>query len=327
MSYSMKVEIERFPIAGVFRIARGARTEAQVVTCTISNGTASGRGECVPYPRYGETLDSVIAQMEKIRDLVERGITREDLLEAMPAGAARNAIDCALWDVEAKTSGKRVYEHVCNTPLRPVTTAATISLGSVDEMAEAARANATRPLLKVKVGADNDAARIHAVAASAPNSRLIIDANEGWTAENIQENLLACAEHKVALVEQPLPAGEDAILAQIPHPVPICADESLHTVADLPDLKGRYDAVNIKLDKTGGLTAAIILHREARANGFSIMIGCMVGSSLAMAPALLLAQDADFVDLDGPLLLKEDREPGLKYTGSVVTPPMPELWG
>ncbi|KFB10092.1 N-acetyl-D-Glu racemase DgcA [Nitratireductor basaltis] len=327
MSYSMKVEIERFPIAGVFRIARGARTEAQVVTCTISCGDAVGHGECVPYPRYDETVDSVIAQIEKARTLIEGGLSRKELLEAMPAGAARNAVDCALWDVEAKISGKRVYEHVCDTPLRPVTTAATISLGTVDEMAEAARGQAMRPLLKVKVGAENDAARIHAVAASAPNSRLIIDANEGWTEDNIRENLLACAEHKVALVEQPLPAGGDAILAQIPHPVPVCADESLHTAEDLPDLKGRYDAVNIKLDKTGGLTAAITLHREARAQGFSIMIGCMVGSSLAMAPAMLLAQDADFVDLDGPLLLKQDREPGLKYTGSVVSPPLPELWG
>ncbi|UUP19620.1 L-Ala-D/L-Glu epimerase [Nitratireductor thuwali] len=248
-------------------------------------------------------------------------------MSKMPAGAARNAIDCALWDLEAKRSGKPVYEHVCRQPPRPVTTAYTISLGEPDEMATRARAVSDRPLLKVKVGGANDVARIRAVAAAAPNSRLIVDANEGWNDDNIKDNLLACAHHNVALVEQPLPAGKDAILRDIPHAVPVCADESLHTADDLEAMRGLYDAINIKLDKTGGLTAALELREKGRELGFSIMIGCMVGTSLAMAPGVLLAQDADFVDLDGPLMLREDRVPGLRYSGALVSPPDPDLWG
>ena len=327
MPRSITVEIESFPIAGVFRISRGAKTEAQVVTCIISEGPASGRGECVPYQRYGESLTSVVEQIEEMRDKVASGLSRRALQEQMPAGAARNALDCALWDLEAKLKGERVQDMVRRKAPHPLVTAQTISLGTPEEMAAAARKHASRPLLKIKVGGQDDAARMRAVAAAAPQSRLIVDANEGWTEANLEENLRAAAENRVALVEQPLPAGKDALLGTVPHPVPVCADESLHTREDLERLRGLYDAVNIKLDKTGGLTEALLLHQEARKLGFSIMVGCMVGTSLAMAPAVLLAQDAEFVDLDGPLLLARDRIPGLLYKGAVVSPPEPDLWG
>lgn len=328
MLRAMTVEIESFPLAGVFRISRGARTKAEVVTCVIEHGSAEGRGECVPYARYGESLASVVEQIEEMRGAIAGGIDRKTLLERMPAGAARNALDCALWDLEAKRSGKRVAETVCRTPPRPLVTAQTISLGEPAEMAAEARKHAWRPLLKVKVGgAGKDTDRLRAVSEAAPESRLIIDANEGWTEADLEENLEVAAQCRAALIEQPLPAGKDAILGTIPHPVPICADESVHTAADLDKLRGLYDAVNIKLDKTGGLTEALVLRDKAREMGFSIMVGCMVGTSLAMAPAVLLAQDADFVDLDGPLLLQSDRVPGLVYEGAEVRPPEPDLWG
>jgi L-alanine-DL-glutamate epimerase-like enolase superfamily enzyme len=327
MARNLRVETERFPIAGRFTISRGSKTEAEVVTCAIDDGSFKGHGECVPYARYGESIDSVIAAIEAVRGDLEGGLTREALQAAMPAGAARNAVDCALWDLEAKTRGHRAHLQFCHMLPRPVVTAMTISLGDPEEMAAQARASAHRPLLKVKVGGGNDYARIHAVASAAPNSRIILDANEGWTDENIRENLLAAAAFHVALVEQPLPAGKDEILRHIPHPVPICADESVHTAQGLHELAGLYDAVNIKLDKTGGLTAAIELRDRARELGFGVMVGCMVGTSLSMAPAVLLAQDADYVDLDGPLLLARDRSPALTYTGSLVSPPEPALWG
>jgi L-alanine-DL-glutamate epimerase-like enolase superfamily enzyme len=327
MARVLSVAAERFPIAGVFTISRGSRTEAEVICCTISEGGASGRGECVPYRHYGESLDSVAAAIEGARPAVEAGATRLDLQRLLPAGAARNGLDCALWDLEAKAKGKRVATQVWAGQPAAIVTAYTLSLGEPEAMAAQARANAERPLLKVKVGGQGDIARIRAVVRAAPNSRLIIDANEGWTQANLAENLAAAAELGVALIEQPLPAGRDDALARIAHPVPICADESVHTAADLPRLKGLYDAINIKLDKAGGLTAAIELRDAARAEGFAIMVGCMVGTSLAMAPAVLLAQDADFVDLDGPLLLARDRAPALTYSGSLVSPPDPALWG
>ncbi|WP_367714599.1 N-acetyl-D-Glu racemase DgcA [Nitratireductor sp. GISD-1A_MAKvit] len=327
MTRELAIDVDSFPIAGVFTISRGSRTEARVVACTVSENGVRGHGECVPYPRYGESEDSVVSQIEGLRDDIANGISRNDLIQAMPAGAARNAIDCALWDLEAKLSGKRASEMVCTIPPRPLQTAYTISLAPPEEMAAQARAHATRPLLKVKLGGENDAARIHAVAGAAPESRLIVDANEGWTEDNIRENMLAAAEFHVALIEQPLPAGKDTILREIPHPVPVCADESVHTADSLKDLAGLYDFVNIKLDKTGGLTAAIELRDRARAMGFGVMVGCMVGSSLAMAPAVLLAQGADYVDLDGPLLLAKDRAHALAYSGSLVSPPSPQLWG
>jgi L-alanine-DL-glutamate epimerase-like enolase superfamily enzyme len=327
MTRELTVEHESFPIAGRFTIARGSKTSAEVLTCTIRENGHVGRGECVPYARYGETLESVQAQIEEARRAILDGAGREDLLHLMPAGAARNAIDCALWDLEAKRDGRPVHQRACIMPPRPVPTAVTISLGDPEEMADQARAVAFRPLLKVKVGTADDTARIHAVASVAPRSRIILDANEGWSEANLRTHLLVAAEFHIALIEQPLPAGSDEILGQIPHPVPICADESIHTEDELEGLLGRYDAVNIKLDKTGGLTAALRLRDRARELGFGVMVGCMVGTSLAMAPAVLLAQDADFVDLDGPLLLARDRVPGLRYSGALVSPPESALWG
>lgn len=327
MRRDISAEIERFPIAGSFRISRGSKTEAEVVTCSINDGTATGRGECVPYSRYGESLEQVREAIESVAPAIREGADRKALLELLPAGAARNAVDCALWDLEAKASGRRVQDLICAQTPRPLTTAMTISLGEPDEMAANTRKNAFRPLLKVKVGTADDRSRIRAVAEAAPQSRIILDANEGWTEDNIAEHLAVAAGCGIALIEQPLPQGKDAFLKSIAHPVPICADESVHGAEDLDKLVGLYDAVNIKLDKTGGLTSAIDLRDRARGLGFSIMVGCMVGTSLAMAPAVLLAQDADFVDLDGPLLLARDRSPALEYVDSLVSPPEAELWG
>jgi L-alanine-DL-glutamate epimerase-like enolase superfamily enzyme len=272
-------------------------------------------------------MDGVCAAIEAMRDRVIAGVDRTALLTAMPAGAARNAIDCALWDLEAKLTGTPVAAAIGVLPARPLETAYTLSLAEPEAMAAQARANAMRPLLKVKIGGDNDMARIRAVTAAAPQSRIILDANEGWTDETVEANLAFAAQHGIALVEQPLPAGKDDILRRIAHPVPVCADESVHAAKDLDALVGLYDAVNIKLDKSGGLSEALTLRDRARDLGFGIMVGCMVGTSLAMAPAVLLAQDADFVDLDGPLLLARDREPGLVYQGSLVSPPERALWG
>lgn len=327
MTRILTVETERFPIAGTFTISRGSKTEAEVLTCTIRDNDFVGRGECVPYRRYGETMEAVRAAIETMSKAIASGMSRHELREALTPGAARNAIDCALWDLEAKVSGRPAWQTVCAAAPAPLVTAYTLSLGEPEAMAAQARANASRPLLKVKIGGEGDIARIRAVAEAAPESRIVLDANEGWTEDNIAENLAAAAELGVALIEQPLPAGRDAILGSIPHPVPICADESVHTIKDLSSLRDRYDAVNIKLDKAGGLTEALALRNEARRLGFSIMVGCMVGTSLAMAPAVLLAQGADFVDLDGPLLLARDRVPGLSYEGSWVSPPDAALWG
>ncbi|MER9118484.1 dipeptide epimerase [Mesorhizobium sp. M0954] len=327
MARVISVEAERFPIAGTFTISRGSKTEAEVISCAITENGRTGRGECVPYKRYGETMEGVRDAIEAMRSEIARGISRIALLDAMPAGAARSAIDCALWDLEAKISGTPVAHTIRTVPLRPLETAYTLSLAEPEAMAAQARANAQRPLLKVKIGGDNDIARIRAVTAAAPDSRIILDANEGWNDDNIVANLAFAAEHGIVLIEQPLPAGHDGILRHIAHPVPICADESVHEAKDLEALVGLYDAVNIKLDKSGGLTAALVLRDRARELALGVMVGCMVGTSLAMAPAVLLAQDADFVDLDGPLLLASDRVPGLVYQGSLVSPPERALWG
>jgi L-alanine-DL-glutamate epimerase-like enolase superfamily enzyme len=324
---SLEIRSERFPLARAFTISRGSKTEAEVIVCTISEGGHAGRGECVPYARYGETMASVHSAIEKIIGQVAGGMDRQSLLRAMPAGAARNAVDCALWDLEAKLSGRPAYQAAGEPSMRPLTTAVTISLGLPEEMAAEARTHADRPLLKVKLGAGMVAERLGAVAEAVPGVRLIVDANEGWSEADIEENLAAAARYGAVLIEQPLPAGKDAILREIAHPVPVCADESVHLAGDLPKLKELYDAVNIKLDKAGGLTAALELRRQARALGFGVMVGCMVGTSLGMAPALVVAQDADFVDLDGPRLLAADRSPGLIYNGSVVLPPASALWG
>jgi L-Ala-D/L-Glu epimerase len=325
---TLTISIDRFPIAGTFTIARGSRTEAVVVTAAISENGAVGHGECVPYPRYGETVEGVAAAIEAMRPQIEAGLSREALQTLMPPGAARNAVDCALWDLDAKRSGVRAHITAGLTRWPPATTAYTISLGSPETMAEAAALAADRPILKVKFGApDGDLDRIRAVREAAPQSTLIADANEGWTEENLERHLAACAEAGYALVEQPLPAGTDGLLAKVDRPVPILADESVHDRAGLDRLVGLYDVINIKLDKTGGLTEALALADAAEARGFSLMVGCMVGTSLAMAPAMVLAPRARFVDLDGPLLLARDREPGLRYEGSIVYPPEPGLWG
>lgn len=324
----LTVSIDRFPIAGKFTIARGSRTEAVVVTATITEDGAVGHGECVPYPRYGETVEGVAAAIEALRPQIEAGLSREALQGLMPAGAARNALDCALWDLDAKRSGIRAHVTAGLTRWPPVTTAYTISLDTPEAMAEAATKAGNRPILKVKFGTpEGDIERIRAVRRAVPQATLIADANEGWTEENIEAHLAACAEADYALVEQPLPAKADGFLAKIARPVPIMADESVHDRANLDRLVGLYDVVNIKLDKTGGLTEALALADAAEAKGFGLMIGCMVGSSLAMAPAMILAPRSRFVDLDGPLLLAKDREPGLRYEGSIVYPPEPALWG
>lgn len=327
MARVLSITADTFPIAGSFTISRGSKTEAKVVTCTVTDGINAGRGECVPYGRYGETIESVTAQIESVRAAIEGGMDRRDLQKTLPAGAARNAVDCALWDLTSKQTGIPSRTVLSMESPKPLVTAFTLSLGTPEAMAAQAAANAHRPLLKVKVGQPGDAERIEAVTSAAPESRFILDANEGWTEANVQEMLDLSARCRVALVEQPLPAGKDAILAEVRRSVPVCADESLHTRADLTRLRPLYDAINIKLDKTGGMTEAILLRDEARKLGFRIMVGCMVGTSLAMAPAVLLAQDTDFVDLDGPLLLARDREPGLRYDGSLVYPPNRALWG
>jgi len=324
----LTVSIDRFPIAGKFTISRGSRTEAAVVTATITENGAVGRGECVPYPRYGETVEGVVDAIEALRPRIEAGLTREALQSVMPAGAARNAVDCALWDLDAKRSGIRAHVTAGLTRWQPVTTAYTISLDTPEAMAEATAKAAERPILKVKFGGpEGDLERIRAVRRAAPDATLIADANEGWTEANVEAHLAACAEAGYALVEQPLPAKADGFLARIARPVPVMADESVHDRAGLERLVGLYDVVNIKLDKTGGLTEALALADAAEALGFSLMIGCMVGTSLAMAPALVIAPRCRFVDLDGPLLLAKDREPGLKYEGSLLYPPEPALWG
>jgi len=327
MPTSLTAAVEHFPIAGAFTISRGSKTTASVVTCRITDGPLAGWGECVPYGRYGETIEQVVGDIELMRPLIESGVTREALQQAMKPGAARNAVDCALWDLEAKRSGRTVVSLAGLADPKPLTTAYTISLAEPDEMLTRAAENAHRALLKIKVGTADDISRIRAVRRGAPQSRIILDANEGWTEDNLAIHFAACAENDIALVEQPLPAGRDEALAEIARPVPVCADESVHKTDDLAGLVGRYDAVNIKLDKTGGLTEALRMRNSAEALGLKIMVGCMVGSSLAMAPAVLVAQGADFVDLDGPLLLARDRQPGLRYEASLVFPPEASLWG
>ncbi|MBX4929267.1 N-acetyl-D-Glu racemase DgcA [Rhizobium binae] len=323
----LDIQMNSFPIAGTFTIARGAKTQAEVITCTLTDERAEGHGECVPYRRYGETMESVLAQIEAARPLIEAGISRHDLLSAMPPGAARNAVDCALWDLEAKQRGQSVASRLGIADPKPLTTAYTISLAEPEVMAAQAREHAGRALLKVKVGTGDDESRIRAVRAAAPEAAIILDANEGWPEAVLERHLNIAAEAGVMLVEQPLPAGRDALLAEIRRPLLVCADESVHHTGDLASLADRYDAINIKLDKTGGLTEALAMKAEAERLRFAIMIGCMVGTSLAMAPAVLLAQNADFVDLDGPLLLARDREPGLRYAASLVFPPESSLWG
>jgi len=319
--------LERWPIKGQFSISRGAKTEAVTVVAEVSLGGQIGRGECVPYARYKETAEATLAALQLMREPLARGLDRSGLQAEMPPGAARNALDCALLDLEAKQAGQRVWQLLGRPAPQACTTAFTISLSSPAAMAAAAAAVADRPLLKIKLGGDGDQARIKAVRQAAPAAELIVDANEAWTAQTLEFHLNACAEAGVTLVEQPLPAGQDEALAKIRRPIAVCADESVHDLASLAALRDRYDAVNIKLDKSGGLTEALAMADAAAAQGFEIMVGCMVATSLSMAPALLIANQARFVDLDGPLLLARDRANGLRYDGSLVYPPDAALWG
>jgi L-Ala-D/L-Glu epimerase len=322
----LALAVSRWPLAARFSISRGAKTEAEVIVAEIHDGDLRGRGECVPYARYGETPDSVRAAIEALAARIGEGLDRDALQSALPAGAARNAIDCALWDLAAKRAGRRAWEIAGLPAPAPVLTAYTISLDTPVVMAEAAR-RADFPLLKLKLGAADDPARLRAVRAARPDARLIVDANEGWRSGDLAANFAACVEAGVELIEQPLPSGDDGALLQIERPVPVCADESVHDRASLPALRGKYDLVNIKLDKSGGLTEALALADAALREGFGIMLGSMVGTSLGVAPALLLASRARFVDLDGPLLLARDRPAGLCYSGAEISPPVPALWG
>ena len=316
-----------WPLARPFAISRGAKTAAEVVIAEVYDGEFRGRGECVPYPRYGESVDSVVASLEAMKGAVFSGLDRHELQQAMPPGAARNALDCAFWHLDAQRDDRRVADLAGIGPLKPLVSAYTLSLDTPARMGEAAAVQRDRPLLKLKLAGDGDIERVRAVRRAAPASRLIVDANEGWNERHLAEVMPALAEFGVELIEQPLPADADEALARLRRPIPVCADESCHTRADLDRLAGRYDAVNIKLDKAGGLTEALALADAAAARGFKIMVGCMIGSSLAMAPAMLVAQRAQFVDLDAPLLLASDRVPGLRYDGSMVYPPEPVLWG
>ena len=324
---SLEVAIERWPIAGEFRISRGAKTEAVVVVATIRDGVSIGRGECTPYARYGETPERVAAAIDAMSPKIAEGLDEHGLIGIMPAGAARNALDCALLDLGAKRFGTPLHA-LTGTPVPPrVLTCYTLSLDAPAKMAEQAEAQWRLPLLKLKLGGPEDAERMRAVRKARPDARLVADANEGWSEADLERLLGVAAECGFETIEQPLPAGVDAMLSRINHPVRITADESAHVAGDLAQLRDRYDAVNLKLDKTGGLTAAIAAAKAAAAAGFDIMVGSMVATSLAMAPALHLAGFARWVDLDGPLLLARDREPGLRYDGGWITPPGPELWG
>ncbi len=293
----------------------------------VAEGLHLGRGEAVPYARYGEEMAGVLTEIESARAAIEAGADRAALQELLPPGAARNALDCALWDLAAKQAGVRAWELAGRSRLDPVKTCYTLSLDTPEAMAEAARRETRRPMLKLKIGGADDLDRVEAVRGAAPRTRLIVDANEALTFEDLKRLAPELARLDVQLLEQPLPAGEDAALEGWGSPVPLCADESLHTRAELADCVRRYACVNIKLDKAGGLTEALATAAEARALGLEVMVGCMVATSLAMAPAMVVAQGARFVDLDGPLLLARDREPGLAITGSLIESPPAALWG
>ncbi|MFP1918319.1 N-acetyl-D-Glu racemase DgcA [Lonsdalea quercina] len=323
----LHVSHESWPLQGTFTISRGSKTQADVVIVALSAGGATGYGECVPYARYGESIDSVIAQIRSLEDDLRNGLDRIALQRRLPSGAARNAVDCAFWDLECKQSGQRVWQRLPSSAPNALETAYTLSLDTPDNMRIAAKKQSARPLLKLKLADKDDLARVAAVREGAPAARLIVDANEGWNAELYLKLVPELAALGVTMIEQPLPAGQDSELEVLPHPIPICADESCHDCDSLSGIAGYYDMINIKLDKTGGLTEAMRLRAEAQKAGLQIMVGCMVGTSLSMAPATVVAQGAEVVDLDGPLLLQRDRENGLHYDGSIIAPPTAGLWG
>ena len=323
----LKVAHQSWPLAKAFTISRGSRTSSEVVIVEIHDGDIVGRAECMPYARYDETVEGVIADINRFAEPIAGGLNREALQEALPAGAARNALDCAFWDLEAKRRGTTVWQLAGLGVPTPLVTAYTLSLDTPENMAKVAAENACRPLMKLKLTGEGDIARVSAVRDAAPDVRIIVDANEGWSLEMVEPFSKELALLGVEMIEQPIPAGQDAALADCAHPVPICADESCHTSADLDALDGRYEMINIKLDKTGGLTEALTLRDAARTRGMKIMVGCMIATSLAMAPGVLVAQGAEVVDLDGPLLLAKDHLEGLVYEGSTLNPPSPALWG
>ena len=327
MILSLSTHAETWPIAGGFAISRGTRNVVHVVVAEISEGDHVGRGECVPYPRYGESVAGVVAAIEALAGDIAAGVERGKLQYLLPAGAARNALDCAFWDLEAKRTGRRAWELAGLPAPKPTVTAYTISLGSPEAMAEAAGRAAHRPLLKVKLSGDGDEDRIAAVREAAPEARLIVDANEAWSNDRLEPLMAACAEAGVEMIEQPLPASADEALSAIQRIVPVYADESVHDRSSLTHVASRYDGINIKLDKAGGLTEAMAMAAEAQTVGLPFMLGCMVATSLSMAPAMLLADRAAYVDLDGALLLARDRTPGLRYLDSLLHPPEPALWG
>lgn len=324
---SLSVSHETWPIRGSFTISRGSRTEVDVIVAELREGDKRGRGECVPYARYGETPESVMEQIQGLEDALASGLDSDRLQDALPSGAARNAVDCAFWDLNAKCDGKRVWELAGLPAPEPLTSAYTLSLDTPEKMKAAAKENSVRPLLKLKLAGPDDLQRVEAVRSGAPEAVIIVDANEGWTPEIYSALAPKLAALGVQMIEQPLPADNDAALGEIERAVPVCADESCHDRASLPALKGRYDIINIKLDKTGGLTEALALKVEAEAIGFGVMVGCMLATSLSMAPAHLVAQGVQVVDLDGPLLLAKDREPPMRFEGSEIYPPDEALWG
>ncbi len=327
MPRTLRAQHDSFPLIRPFRIARGTKTVADVVTVTIGDGEHEGRGEAVPYPRYGETIDGTLAAIEQVRPLIEGGASRDELLTALPAGAARNALDCALWDLEARLSGRDVASLAGGDPLRSVPSAMTVVIDTPEAMARDAASLAGVPVLKIKVDASDPAARIRAVRAAAPRAALIVDPNESWDQALVEAMQPLLIETGVALLEQPVPAGEDAWLEGFAPAVPICADESVHVAADLAVVARRYQVVNVKLDKAGGLTAALELAHAARTQGLGLMTGCMVSSSLSIAPALHVAIMSDFVDLDGPTWLRDDRPGGVGAEGGYIHPPAPGFWG
>lgn len=327
MAVELTARAETWPLAGTFTISRGSRTETELVVVELRDGEAVGRGECMANPRYAESMERVVETLEGLAPRLKTGLGRAGLQRALPPGAARNALDCALWDLESKRSGVPAWRLAGLDPLQPVVTAYTLSVDTPEKMAAAARANAHRPLMKLKLTGAGDLDRVAAVRENAPDTRLIVDANEAWSPAMVEDFGARLKPLGVELIEQPLPAGKDAMLAEVAHPVPVCADESCHTAADLDLLAQRYDCVNIKLDKSGGLTEALALRQGALERGLMVMVGCMIATSLSMAPGVLVAQGAAFVDLDGPLLLARDRPHGLRYDGSTVHPPDPALWG